>query len=58
VVFDVDSATRAEQFRFFAESLKSNRLRTYVGMMVKAGWLLITSSRPTLNLLLLLRASV
>jgi len=33
--YHVDSATRAEQFRFFAESLKSNRLRTYVGMMVK-----------------------
>ncbi len=35
VVFDVDHVTRAEQFRFFAESLKSNRLRQYVGMMVK-----------------------
>lgn len=35
VVFDVDHATRAEQFRFFADSLKSNRLRMYVGMMVK-----------------------
>ena len=27
--------TRAEQFRFFANSLKSDRLRQYVGMMVK-----------------------
>jgi len=35
VVFDVDHTTRAEQFRFFADSLKSNRLRMYVGMMVK-----------------------
>ena len=35
VVFDVDHQTRAEQFRFFADSLKSERLRTYVGMMVK-----------------------
>ena len=35
VVFDVDHTTRAEQFRFFADSLKSNRLRLYVGMMVK-----------------------
>merc|ERR1712216_1016407 len=35
VVFDVDHTTRAEQFRFFADSLKSNRLRQYVGMMVK-----------------------
>lgn len=35
VVFDVDHQTRAEQFRFFADSLKSNRLRQYVGMMVK-----------------------
>ena len=36
VVFDVDHITRAEQFRFFANSLKSDRLRQYVGMMVKA----------------------
>ena len=35
VVFDVDHMTRAEQFRFFANSLKSDRLRQYVGMMVK-----------------------
>ena len=35
VVFDVDHLTRAEQFRFFADSLKSDRLRSYVGMMVK-----------------------
>ena len=36
VVFGVDHQTRAEQFRFFADShLKSNRLRQYVGMMVK-----------------------
>ncbi len=35
VVFDVDHITRAEQFRFFANSLKSDRLRQYVGMMVK-----------------------
>ena len=35
VVFDVDHTTRAEQFRFFASALKSDRLRQYVGMMVK-----------------------
>ena len=35
VVFDVDHITRAEQFRFFANSLKSDRLRQYVGMMIK-----------------------
>ena len=35
VGFDVDHQTRAEQFRFFADSLKSERLRTHVGMMVK-----------------------
>merc|ERR1712100_309103 len=33
VVFDVDHITRAEQFRFFANSLKSDRLRQYVGMI-------------------------
>lgn len=35
VVFDVDHVTRAEQFRFFAEALKGNRMRSYVQMMVK-----------------------
>ena len=39
VVFDVDHQTRAEQFRFFADSLKSERLRTYVGMMVKEAYM-------------------
>jgi sterol 14-demethylase len=34
VVFDVDHKVRIEQFRFFAEALKKNRMRTYVGMMV------------------------
>ena len=34
VVFDVDHTVRLEQFRFFAEALKTNRMRTYVGMMV------------------------
>lgn len=35
VVFDVDHKKRAEQFRFFAETLKPHKLRTYVGMMVQ-----------------------
>eukprot|EP00899_Mesostigma_viride_P025282 jgi/Mesvir1/5939/Mv00704-RA.1 len=35
VVFDVDHATRAEQFRFFAESLKSARLKSYVDIFVQ-----------------------
>ena len=35
VVFDVDHKVRAEQFRFFAETLKPHKLKTYVGMMVK-----------------------
>lgn len=34
VVFDVDHVTRAEQFRFFAEALKGQRMRSYVAMMV------------------------
>ena len=56
VVFDVDHTTRAEQFRFFASALKSDRLRQYVGMMsrrrrftspsgaMKARWTSSTSS--------------
>ncbi|CAI7847532.1 unnamed protein product [Closterium sp. NIES-54] len=35
VVFDVDYPIRMEQFRFFADSLKPTRLRTYVDMMVE-----------------------
>lgn len=35
VVFDVDHKTRAEQFRFFAEALKSARLKLYVPLFVK-----------------------
>jgi sterol 14-demethylase len=34
VVFDVDYLVRQEQFRFFTEALKSNKLRSYVDMMV------------------------
>ena len=30
VVFDVDHKVRNEQFRFFAEALKSTKLKTYV----------------------------
>ena len=33
VVFDVDYSVRQEQFRMFAESLRSSRLRDYVKMM-------------------------
>lgn len=35
VVFDIPYSIRMEQFRFFADSLKSSRLRTYVDMMVQ-----------------------
>ena len=35
VVFDVDHRVRREQFKFFAESLKPSRLRTYVDQMVE-----------------------
>ena len=34
VVFDVDHKVRAEQFRFFADSLGTLRMKTYIGMMV------------------------
>lgn len=34
VVFDVDHKERGEQFRFFSESLKSDKLKSYVGNMV------------------------
>ncbi|KAK9794631.1 hypothetical protein WJX73_002662 [Symbiochloris irregularis] len=35
VVFDVDHKTRGEQFRFFAEALKSARLKLYVPLFVQ-----------------------
>jgi hypothetical protein len=44
VVFDVDHKTRAEQFRFFGDALKSSRLTAYVPQFVAearsyfAGW--------------------
>ena len=44
VVFDVDHKTRAEQFRFFGDALKSSRLAAYVPQFVAearayfAGW--------------------
>ncbi|KAL6656784.1 hypothetical protein ACP70R_004564 [Stipagrostis hirtigluma subsp. patula] len=34
VAFDVDYATRREQFRFFGDAMKPVKLRTYVGLMV------------------------
>ncbi|GJN11336.1 hypothetical protein PR202_ga29519 [Eleusine coracana subsp. coracana] len=34
VAFDVDYATRREQFRFFGDAMKPVKLRTYVGHMV------------------------
>ena len=34
VVFDVDHTIRREQFRWFAEALKPNRLRMYVDQMI------------------------
>ena len=35
VVFDVDHKVRAEQFRFFAEALKTQRMRLYVPQFVQ-----------------------
>ena len=34
VVFDVDQKVRTEQFRFFTEALKKDRLKKYVPMFV------------------------
>uniref|UniRef100_A0ACD5YW39 Uncharacterized protein n=1 Tax=Avena sativa TaxID=4498 RepID=A0ACD5YW39_AVESA len=34
VAFDVDFATRREQFRFFGDAMKPGKLRTYAGLMV------------------------
>lgn len=34
VVFDVDYSIRQEQFRFFTEALRANKLRSYVDQMV------------------------
>jgi sterol 14-demethylase len=44
VVYDVDYSVRLEQFRFFAESLHSNKLRGYVSQMVFETEVRITSS--------------
>ena len=35
VVFDVDVKIRTEQIRFFAESLKTQKLKSYVPLFVK-----------------------
>eukprot|EP00245_Coleochaete_scutata_P016143 TRINITY_DN743_c0_g1_i1.p1 TRINITY_DN743_c0_g1~~TRINITY_DN743_c0_g1_i1.p1 ORF type:complete len:518 (+),score=106.77 TRINITY_DN743_c0_g1_i1:134-1687(+) len=35
VVFDVDYSVRLEQFKFFADALKVNKMRSYVDMMVQ-----------------------
>ncbi|CAM0906329.1 unnamed protein product [Alopecurus aequalis] len=35
VAFDVDFATRREQFRFFGDAMKPAKLRTYAGLMVR-----------------------
>ena len=35
VVFDVDHKVRGEQFRFFAEALKTQRMRLYVPQFVQ-----------------------
>lgn len=34
VVFDVDYSVRQEQFRFFTESLRVSKLKSYVDQMV------------------------
>ncbi|CAF2079249.1 unnamed protein product [Brassica oleracea] len=34
VVFDVDYTVRQEQFRFFSEALRVNKLKAYVDMMI------------------------
>jgi hypothetical protein len=35
VVFDVDVSIRTEQIRFFAESLKTEKLKSYVPLFVQ-----------------------
>lgn len=35
IAFDVDYATRREQFRFFGDAMKPVKLRTYVSLMVR-----------------------
>ena len=35
VAFDVDFATRREQFRFFGDAMKPAKLRTYAGLMAR-----------------------
>ena len=42
VVFDVPYSVRLEQFRFFAESLKVIKLKTYVDMMVQEAQVLLS----------------
>lgn len=53
VVFDVDHKERAEQFRFFSDSLKSDKLKKYVGDMVHEAFTYFSSyTQPTtVNLL-------
>uniref|UniRef100_A0A0E0LMC8 Obtusifoliol 14-alpha demethylase n=1 Tax=Oryza punctata TaxID=4537 RepID=A0A0E0LMC8_ORYPU len=42
VAFDVDYATRKEQFRFFSDSMKPAKLRTYVSLMAREVEILYT----------------
>lgn len=44
VVYDVDQKTRTEQFRWFTEALKKDRLKKYVPMFVMEAE--VSSCRP------------
>lgn len=50
VVFDVDYSVRQEQFRFFTEALRVNKLKGYVDMMVTEAEVHITFSIFVLSL--------
>ena len=45
VVFDVDSKTRLEQFKFFASALQSSKLKSYVPLFVKESEVTLQSAR-------------
>lgn len=46
VVFDVDYTIRQEQFRFFTEALRANKLKSYVDHMVVEAQVLLFTSTP------------
>lgn len=46
VVFDVDYSVRQEQFRFFTEALRANKLKSYVDQMVMEAQVLLSFLFP------------